>query len=147
MFGLSRHPVSRCCQHAKPATVNSHRTWSIPVSTQSEFGVFPHENVCQPSSLQTKLRSIGARLSHLQTVIDDQESQRAVDKMTKLHRSRLDTSVLHTTVGILAVGLRRDLVEDSMSWNRVTLQTNTERGSVVRDVPFADTTFLNTLLG
>ena len=57
------------------------------------------------------------------------------------------TRALHTTVGILAIGLRRDLVEDSMYWNRDTLRTNTKRGSVVRDVPFAYTTFLDTLLG
>ena len=47
---------------------------------------------------------------------------------------------LHTTVGILAAGLRRNLVEDNISWNRAALQTNTERGSVARDVPFAYTT-------
>ena len=76
LFGLSRHPVAQFCQHANPALVNSHRTWSIP---GSEFAVFRHENVCQSSSLQSKLRSIRARLSRLQTVID--------------HRSRLDTSV------------------------------------------------------
>ena len=45
-------------------------------------------------------------------------------------------------VGILAAGLRRGLVEDSMYWNRATLQTNTERGSVVRDVPWVYITFL-----
>ena len=95
MFGLSRHPVSRFCQHANPAPVNSHRTWSIPVSPQSDFPVFLHENVCQPSSLQSKLRSIRARLSHLQTVIDGQESRRALGKMLKLHRSRLDTTFAH----------------------------------------------------
>ena len=59
----------------------------------------------------------------------------------------IEHELLHTTVGILAVGLRRDLVEDRMSWNRVALQTNPERGSFVRDVPFACTTFLGTLLG
>ena len=32
-------------------------------------------------------------------------------------------------VGILAAGVRQNLVEDSMYWSRVTLQTNTERGS------------------
>ena len=37
------------------------------------FLLFPHENVCQPSFLQSKLRSITARLSHLQTVIDGQK--------------------------------------------------------------------------
>ena len=31
--------------------------------------------------------------------------------------------LLHTTVGILAAGLRRNLAEDSMYWNRATLQT------------------------
>ena len=92
MFGLSRHPVSRFCQHANPALVNSHRTWSIPVSTQSDFAVFLMKNLCQPSSLQSKLRSIRARLSHLQTVIDGQENQQNFNKMSKLHRSRLDTS-------------------------------------------------------
>ena len=49
-------------------------------------------------------------------------------------------------VGILAAGLRRGLVEDSMYWNRATQQTNTERGSVVRDVPRVYITFLDTLL-
>ena len=93
--------------------------------------------MCQPSSLQSKLRSIKTRLHLLQTVIDGQESRRTLDNMSKLHRSRLDMSFLHTTVGILAAGLRRNLVEDSMHWNRATVQTNTERGSVARDVPFA----------
>ena len=50
--------------------------------------------------------------------------------------------LLQTTVGILEAGLRQNLVEDSMYWR----QTNTERGSVVRDVPVAHTTFLDTLL-
>ena len=54
--------------------------------------------------------------------------------------------LLHTTVGILPAGLGQNLVEDSMYWNRAALQTNTEDGSVVRDVPFAHTTFLDTLL-
>ena len=53
---------------------------------------------------------------------------------------------LHTMVGILAAGLRQNLVEDSMYWNRATLQTDTERGSVVRVVPFVYITFLDTLL-
>ena len=89
MFGLSRHPVAQFCQHANPAPVNSHRTWSVPVSTQSDFAVFPHEHVRQPSFLQSKLRSIRARLSHLQTVIDGQESRRALEKVSKLYGSRL----------------------------------------------------------
>ena len=58
------------------ASVTSHRSWSIPVSTQSDSAVFPHENLCQPSSLQSKLRSIRTRLNWLQTVIDGQKSQR-----------------------------------------------------------------------
>ena len=65
------------------------RLWSILVSTQPDFAVFPHENVCQPSSLQSKLRSIKTRLNWLQTVID---GQRTLDEMSKSHRSRLDTS-------------------------------------------------------
>ena len=63
----SCHPVAQFCQHANLAPVNSHRM-------RSDFAVCPHENVCQPSFLPVKLRSIGARLSHLQTVIDGQES-------------------------------------------------------------------------
>ena len=43
--------------------------------------------------------------------------------------------------------LGRNLVEDGMSWNRVTLQTNMERGSVARDVLFAYITFPGTLPG
>ena len=94
MFGLSRHPLSRVCQHSNPASVTSHQSWSIPVSTHSNFAVLPHENVCQPSSLRSKLRSSKTRLSWLRTVIDGQESRRTLDKMSKLHRSRLDTSPL-----------------------------------------------------
>ena len=82
MFGLSQHPFSRVCHHSSPAPVTSHRSWSIPVPTQSDFDVFPHENVCQPSSLQSKLRSTKTRLNWLQTV----------DELSKSHRSRLDTS-------------------------------------------------------
>ena len=89
MFGLFRHPFSRVCQHSNPASVTSHRSWSIPVSTRLDFA----EKVCQPSSLQSKLRSIKTRLSWLQTVIDGQDSRRTLDKMSKLHRSRLDTSL------------------------------------------------------
>ena len=44
---------SRVCHHSNPASVTSHRSWSIPVSTQSEFAV-----LLRPSSLQSKLRSI-----------------------------------------------------------------------------------------
>ena len=93
MFGLSQNPFSRVCHHSNPASVTSHRSWSIPVSTQSDFAVFPHENVCQPSSLQSKLRSIKTRLNWLQTVIDGQKSRRTLDEMSKSHRSRLDTSL------------------------------------------------------
>ena len=56
------------------------------------FCCFPHENVCQPSSLQSKLRSIKTRLNWLQTVIDGQKSRRTLDEMSRSHRSRLDTS-------------------------------------------------------
>ena len=83
MFGLSQHPFSHVCHHSNPASVTSHRSWSIPVSTQSDFAVFPHENVCQPSSLQSKLRSIKTRLNWLQTVIDGQNSRRTLDEMSK----------------------------------------------------------------
>ena len=92
MFGLSRYPLSRVCHHSNPAPDTSHRSWSIPVSTHSDFAVFPHENVCQPSSLQFKLRSVKTRLNWLQTVIDAHKSRRTLDEMSKLHRSRLDTS-------------------------------------------------------
>ena len=92
MFGLSQHPFSRVCHHSNPASVTSHRSWSVPVSTQSDSAVFPHENLCQPSSLQSKLRSIETRLNWLQTVIDGQKSRRTLDEMSKSHRSRLDTS-------------------------------------------------------
>ena len=92
MFGLSQHPFSRVCHHSNAASVTSHRSWSIPFLTQSDFAVFPHENVCQPSSLQSKLRSIKTRLNWLQTVIDGQKSRRTLDEMSKSHRSRLDTS-------------------------------------------------------
>ena len=92
MFGLSQHPFSRVCHHSNPASVTSHRSWSISVSTQSVSAVFSHENVCQPSSLQSKLRSIKTRLNWLQTVIDGQKSRRTLDEMSKSHRSRLDTS-------------------------------------------------------
>ena len=113
MFGLSCHPFSRVCQHSNPASVTSHRSWSIPVSTLSDFAVFPHENVCQPSSLQSKLRSIKTRLTWLQTVIDGQESRRTLDKMSKLHRSRLDTSFCTRRSGSSQLASRRNLVEDS----------------------------------
>ena len=65
---------------------------SIPVPTQSDFAVFPHEKVCQPSSLQSKLHSMKTRLNWLQTVIDGQENRRTLDEMSKSQRSRLDTS-------------------------------------------------------
>ena len=94
MFGLSQHPFSRVCRYSNPASVTSHRSWSIPipVSTQSDSAVFPHENLCQPSSLQSKLRSIKTRVNWLQTVIDGQKSRRTLDEMSKSHRSRLEKS-------------------------------------------------------
>ena len=145
MFGLSQHPFSRVCHHSNPASVTSHRSWSIPVSTQSDFAVFSHENVCQPSSLQSKLRSIETRLNWLQTVIDGQKSRRTLDEMSKSHRSRLDTSFFCTQWSGSSQLASDNLVEDSMYWNRATLQTDTERGSVVRVVPFVYITFLDTL--
>ena len=141
MFGLSQHPFSRVCHHSNPASVTSHRSWSTPVSTQSDFAVFPHENVCQPSSLQSKLRSIKTRLNWLQTAIDGQKSRRILDEMSKSHRSRLDTSFCTRSSGSSQLA-RHNIVEHIMYWSRVALQTNTERGSVVRDVPFVYTTFL-----
>ena len=83
---------SRVCHRSNPASVTSHRSWSIPVSTQSDSAVFPHEDLFQPSSLQSKLRSIKTRLNWLQTVTDGQKSRRTLDEMSKSHRSRLDTS-------------------------------------------------------
>ena len=79
--------------------------------------------MCRPSSLQSKLRSIRTRLSRLQTVIGGQEGRRALAKVSKLHRSRLDTSFCTRRSGSSQLGVKRNLVEDSMSWNRVTLQT------------------------
>ena len=72
------------------------------------------------------------RLNWLQTVIDGQKSRRTLDEMSM--------------ISIGQKSRHNNLVEDSMYWNRATLQTNTERGSVVRDVPFVYTTFLDTLL-
>ena len=40
MFGLSQHPFSRVCHHSNPASVTLHRSWSIPVATQSDSAVF-----------------------------------------------------------------------------------------------------------
>ena len=58
------------------------------------------QNMCQSSSIQSALRSIGARLNRLQTVIvHGQESRRAMDKMSKLKRSRLDMSVCKRWLG------------------------------------------------
>ena len=83
MFGLSRHPFSRVCHHSNLASVTSHRSWSVPVSTQSDFAVSPHENVCQPSSFQSKLRSTKTRLSWMQRLMA-RKSRGTLDKMSKL---------------------------------------------------------------
>ena len=82
MFGLSQHPFSRVCHHSNPASVTSHRSWSILL--------FSPMKICA-SHLQSKLRSIKTRLNWLQTVIDGQKSRRTLDEMSKSHRSRLDT--------------------------------------------------------
>ena len=143
-------PPSRCAVFVSTQILHlsTHTERGLFLSRHSQiFCVFPNENVCQPSFLQSMLLSLRARLSHLQTVIDGQESRRALDKNVETPLISTGHELLHTTVGILAVGLRRNFVEDSMSWNRVTLRTKTERGSVARDVPFAYTTFLDTLLG
>ena len=92
MVGLSQHPLSRVSHHSNPASDTSRQSWSNLFSTYSDSIVFPHDNVCQPSSLQFKLRSIRTRLNWLQTVIDGQKSRRTLDEMSKPHRSRLDTS-------------------------------------------------------
>ena len=81
-------------------------------------------------------------------IVHGHESRRAMDKMSKLNRSRLDTTVcLHTMVGILAVGLKRSFVEDSMSWNGAALLTNTECGSVARNMLLACTMCPDRVLG
>ena len=144
MFGLSQHPFSRVCHHSNPASITSHRSWSIPVSTQSDSAVFPHENLCQPSSLQSKLRSIKTRLNWLQTVIDGQKSRRTLDEMSKSHRSRLDTSFCTRWSGFSQLASDKPCRGQHVLEQSVTLQTNTERGSVVRDVPFVYITFLVT---
>ena len=113
-------------------------------SRPSDVAVFPHENVCQPSSLQSKLRAI-KRLNWLQTVIDGQKSRRTLDEMSNPTDLNWTRAFAHDG-RILAAGFKQNLVEDSMYWNRATLQTNAERGSIVRDVPFVYITFLDTLL-
>ena len=123
--------------------MSTHTERGLFLSRHSQMSaVFPHENVCQPSSLQSKLRSIRTRLSRLQTVIDGQESRRALDKMSKLHRSRLDTSFCTRRSGSSQLASDETLSRTACPGTDVTLQTNTERGSVVRDMPFAYTTFL-----
>ena len=79
------------------------------------------------------------RLNCLQTVIDGQQSRRTLDEMSKSHRSRLDTCFGTRCSGSSQVA--SSSVEESMY-----LQTNTERGLVVRDVPFVCITFSVTLL-
>ena len=88
MFGLSRHSLFVFVITSD----TSHRSWSLPVSTHSDFAVFPHENACRPPFIQSKLRSIKTRLNWLQTVIDGQKKSTNLDEMSKLHRFRLDTS-------------------------------------------------------
>ena len=52
------------------------------------------QSAWQPSSSQSPLSSIKARLNRLQAlIVHGQESRRAMDNMSKLNRSRLDTSV------------------------------------------------------
>ena len=119
--------------------------WLVRLDWSEMYGA--SMRLCQPSSLQSELRSIGARLSQLQTAIDGQESRRALDKMSKLRRSRLDTSFFTRRSGSSQLASDKNLVADSMSWNRATLQTNTEHGSFVRDVPFAHITFPGTMPG
>ena len=67
MFGLSQHLflvfVNTQILHLSLRTDRGQF-----LSRHSDFAVFPHENVCQPSPLQSKLRSIKTRLSWLQTV-------------------------------------------------------------------------------
>ena len=68
--------------------------FSLPVSAQSDVAVLSNESVCNPSSISSALSSMRTRQNRLQTVIvHGQESRRAMDKMSKLHRSRLDTSI------------------------------------------------------
>ena len=78
-------------------------TQILHLSLRTDHGLFPSrhsqillfflmKNVCQSSSLQSKLRSIEARLNWLPTVIDGQKSRRTLDEMLKSDRSRLDTS-------------------------------------------------------
>ena len=62
-----------------------------------------------------------------------------------LHEN-VDTSFCTRWSGSSQLASDKNLVEDSMYWSRVTLQTNTEHESVVRDVPFVYITFLDTLL-
>ena len=118
MFGLSRHPLSRVCHHSNPASDTSHRSWSIPVSTPSDSAVYPHENVCQPSSLQFKLRSNKTRLNWLQTVIDGQESRRALDKMSELQISGLDRNFCTRRSGSSQLTSGQHILEQSYTANQ-----------------------------
>ena len=142
MFGLSRHSVSRFCQLANPALVNSHRTWSIPVSTQSDFAVFPHE------------KRVPAIYPPVKVAFDWNTTEWVANggwwpgKSTSLGQHvetpqiSIGHELLHTTVGIIAVCFR-NLVEDSMSWNRITLQMDQLREMCF----FAYITFPGTLPG
>ena len=80
MFGVSRHRTQ--ILHLSLRTDRG-----LFVSRQSDFAIFLMKTCA------SNWRSIGTPLSRLQTVIDGQESRRALDKMSKLHRSRLDTGL------------------------------------------------------
>ena len=82
--------AASCFSHATAGDFSEDpREQNLNVSSACMFGLsrHPFSRVCHHSN-----PAIKARLSHLQTVIDGQESRRALDNMSKLHRSRLDTS-------------------------------------------------------
>ena len=89
MFGLSSHPVSRFLSARKSCTCQLTPNVVHFCLDTVRFSCFLHEK--RVPAFQSKVRSVRMWLSRLQTVIDGQESRRALDNMSKLHRSRLDT--------------------------------------------------------
>ena len=98
------------------------------------------------SFLQSKLLSITTRLSRLRPVIDGQESRRVLDKV-----ETPQISIGHASLCTRRSGSPQLASDETCGGqnvlNRVTLQTNTERGSVARDVLFACITFPGTQRG
>ena len=101
-------------QHSNPASVHfaSIVVYSCPRhSTLSDFDVFPREKCASHLHFSPSCVPLKTRLNWLQTVIDGPGESTNLGQNVETPQISIGHELLRTTVGILAAGHRRNLVE------------------------------------